>query len=125
MIQKLLLLMLAGGLGTLARFSLSEFVHRFDNSGFPSGTLVVNLLGCFIVGLIWALIEQKINVSQATRIIILIGFMGAFTTFSSYILETSQLMQNGEWLKAVLNFGLGNVGGFAALLLGISAVKAF
>jgi fluoride exporter len=118
MIHKLLLLAVAGSLGTLARYGLAGLVHRFDGASFPWGTLAVNVTGCFLVGLLAALFENRWPVSAQTRIILLVGFMGAFTTFSAYILETGELVRTAEWLRAGANIALQNGLGFAALLAG-------
>lgn len=120
MLHKLLWLALAGALGTLARYGLAGLVHRIDGISFPWGTLVVNLTGCFLAGLIWTLVEHRWPVSADTRVVIMIGFLGAFTTFSAFMLETGELARSGEWLYAVANIGLQNILGFAALFAGIS-----
>ena len=125
MLMKLLTLMVAGGLGTLARYGLSGLVHRLDGSSFPWGTVVVNLLGCFAIGILWGMIDLKGLFGSSTRVLILIGFMGAFTTFSSYVLETGQLVQAGQWFPAVGNLLLQNLGGFALFVLGLLAVRIF
>lgn len=118
MIQKLLWLAVAGGLGTLARYGLAGLVHRIDGASFPWGTAVVNVAGCFLVGLLAALFENRWPVSGETRLIVLVGFMGGFTTFSAYMLETSELVRSTEWLRAAANVGLQNILGFAALVAG-------
>lgn len=118
MLQKLLLLAAAGACGTVARYALAGWVHRLDGISFPWGTLVVNMVGCFVAGLLWTLFENRWPVSGQTRIVVLVGFMGAFTTFSAYILESGQLMQSSEWLRAGINVVAQNGLGFAALFLG-------
>ncbi len=123
MIQKLLLIGLAGAVGTLARYGLSGFVQRFAGGALPWGTLVVNVAGCFIAGLIWALIENRITVSGETKAIILIGFIGAFTTFSTFVLETGELMRDAEWFRAFGNFALQNIVGVLALFAGIAIAR--
>ncbi len=118
MTHKLILLALAGALGTLSRYGLAGFVHRFIGPSFPWGTLTVNIVGCFIAGLLWTLFESRWPVSGETRTIILVGFMGAFTTFSAMILETSELIRSAEWLYAAGNLSLQNGIGFAAIFAG-------
>lgn len=123
MIQKLLLLALAGALGTLARYGLTMFVHRFENLSFPWGTLVVNVVGCFVAGLVWTLFESKWPVSAETRTVVLVGFMGAFTTFSAFILETGELVRSSEWLFTAANIA-GQTGlGFVALIAGVGIAR--
>jgi len=118
MFQKLLCLALAGALGTLARYGLAGFVHRINGASFPWGTVTVNLVGCFLAGLLWALFENRGSLSDETRTLILVGFMGAFTTFSSLILESSELIRSAEWMSALANVALQNGVGFAALYAG-------
>ena len=120
MIHRLCLLALAGALGTLARYGLSGFVHRVNGMSFPWGTVAVNITGCFLAGLLWALFENRWTVSGEMRMIILVGFMGAFTTFSAMILETGELIRTAEWLHALMNVGMQNVIGFASLFIGMA-----
>ena len=118
MLQKLLLLAIAGALGTLARYGLSGLVHRSTSALFPWGTLAVNILGCFLAGMLWTLFESRWPVTSQTRTIVLVGFMGAFTTFSAYILETGAMVQSSQWQPALCNLALQNGLGFAALYAG-------
>jgi fluoride exporter len=121
MLQKLLLLALAGGAGTITRFGLTGLAHRIAGAGFPFGTLVVNIFGCFLSGFFWSLFEHRWPVTGNVRVIVLIGFMGAFTTYSTYILETGHLLRDAAWLHALGNILLQNILGFAALFLGLTA----
>lgn len=118
--QKIVLLMIAGSVGTLARYGLAGAVHRYAGASFPWGTLAVNLTGCFLAGLLWALFESRWPVHAETRTIVLVGFMGAFTTFSAFILETGELMRSAQWLYAAANLGLQNGLGCVALFLGMA-----
>lgn len=115
---KILLLAFVGGLGTLSRYFLSGFVHRMGGVGFPWGTLAVNLAGCFVFGAVWAMFEAKI-VSSEAKIIILAGFLGAFTTFSSFIFETGELIRNGQILFAGLNIFAQNFFGLIVFYTGL------
>ena len=118
MLTKLLWMGLAGACGTLLRFGLAGLVHRFTGPAFPWGTLIVNVVGCFVAGMLWVLFETRWPVSAQARTLVLIGFMGAFTTFSAYILETGALLRDAEWLRAAANVALHNGLGFAALIAG-------
>ena len=100
MTQKMLWLALAGALGTLARYGLAGFVHKINGASFPWGTLGVNLTGCFLAGLLWALFEHRWPASGEMRVLVLFGFMGAFTTFSAFIMETGELVRSSAWLHA-------------------------
>ena len=121
MIQKLLLIGLAGGLGSLARYGLCGLTQRWTGAAFPWGTVVVNTLGCFLFGLIWAIAGQRLALSAEARSIILIGFMGAFTTFSTFVSETGRLLAESQWLPAGGNILLQNALGIAVFFLGLAA----
>jgi fluoride exporter len=118
MAVKLLLLAVAGALGTLARYALGGFVQRLHDASFPWGTLAVNGLGCFLFGVVWTLGEERLVVSGETRIVLLVGFMGAFTTFSTYAFETSAMLRDTEWLLAAANVLSQNVLGVLCFFLG-------
>jgi CrcB protein len=118
--QKLFWLCLAGSAGTLARYFLSGLVQRLHPYEFPWGTLVVNSLGCFLFGLIWSWGEGRGLISVHARAIILVGFMGAFTTFSTFAFETSQLLHRHELLTAGANILLSNVLGIALVFAGLA-----
>ena len=120
---KLLWLFAAGGLGTLARFGLGGFVQRLCGSEFPFGTIVVNLVGCLLFGFVWTLADERLLISGETRFIILTGFMGAFTTFSTFAFETSGLLRDAEWWSAAGNVLGHNVLGVAGVILGMALGK--
>lgn len=98
-------------MGTVARYLLSGAVYRFAGSGFPYGTLIVNISGCFILGVLVALTDKKFILGPDARVLLMIGFCGAFTTFSTMIFETDSLVRNGQALRAFTNI-------FASVILG-------
>ncbi len=116
---KLILIALAGACGTLCRYWVSGAAYDLLGRDFPWGTWAVNILGCFLFGLVAILAEERGLVSAQTRLLILTGFMGAFTTFSTFIFESGGLLHDGQWLKLALNVGGQTLVGFAALYLGI------
>jgi CrcB protein len=118
MIQKIAWLALAGALGTLARYGLAGLVQRLSWGSFPWGTLVVNLVGCFLAGLLWGMFEKRGVVTALPRVVLLVGFLGAFTTFSTMILETSEMLRASELMYATANLTLQNGIGLAALVAG-------
>lgn len=120
MLAKLGLIAICGAAGALARFGLGGLVFRFYGGSFPLGTFVVNILGCFIFGLIWPLAEERLLISGEMRTIILVGFIGSFTTFSSLVFETGELLRDSEWGLALLNMGGQVVVGLLALFLGMA-----
>lgn len=101
--QKVLLIGLAGLIGTVGRYALSGVIARRFGETFPAGTLVVNIVGCFLAGLLFYLLQERNLVNPATRTVVMIGFLGGFTTFSSFGLQTFTLLRDGEFWFATLN----------------------
>ena len=120
MLQKLVLLAMAGGMGALARYGLSGFIQKISGMSFPWGTVIVNLTGCFLAGLLWSLFENRWNVSGETRTVVLVGFMGAFSTFSTFIFETGDLLRSAQWMYAAANLTIQNGIGLLALFTGMA-----
>lgn len=114
----LFLVALGGAVGATLRYLLSGLVSRYFETEFPVGTLGVNLLGCLAVGLLWEPLAHT-ALSPHARTFLLIGVLGAFTTFSTYGIESVNLMREGELRLALLNLFLSNVLGIALVLLGI------
>lgn len=121
--QKLALIAAAGAVGTLARYGLSSAVQAWAGPRFPWGTLAVNVLGCFLFGLVWALVEYRMGLDTQARLILLTGFMGAFTTFSTYGFETMRMVEDRQWLQVVANVVLQNGLGLASVLLAMGLVR--
>jgi fluoride exporter len=121
-IKTLSLLALAGACGTLARFGLQGLAQTLRLGAFPWGTLAVNSLGCFAMGVVWALGGERTVLSAGSRATLLVGFMGAFTTWSGYVFETTHLVRQAEWWLAAANIlgqhALGFLLFFAGLGLG-------
>jgi CrcB protein len=121
--QKILFLGLAGAFGTLARYWLTGAVQRLTVTEFPLGTAAVNILGCLLFGLLWAFFESRLSVAPQVRTIIFVGFFGAFTTFSSFMFENSQLLDNSEWLQVSFNLLFQNVIGITGIIAGLAIGK--
>jgi CrcB protein len=117
--MKLILLAAAGAAGTLARYFLGGLVQRLYGGSFPWGTFAVNMTGTFLFGLVWSLAEDRLVISGQARAVILVGFMGAFTTFSSLMFETGELMRDSQWALAFCNLALQNITGILFLFLGL------
>ena len=118
-------LAVAGAAGTLSRYGLSGFVQWLVGEKFPWGTLAVNIAGCFAFGLIWTLAEDRLVISGQTRTVILTGFMGAFTTFSTFGYETADLLKHAEWWQAGSNMLANIVCGILAVFLGFAVGRWF
>jgi CrcB protein len=122
--HKVLMLAVAGMCGTLARYWLSGAVYGIMGREFPWGTAAVNLLGCLLFGLVWVMADERHLLGPEMRLVILVGFMGAFTTFSSLIFETSELMRGAQWTYAALNLVGQNILGFVAFAIGATIGRA-
>lgn len=110
---------IGGFLGALARYGLSGMVHRFGaTSGFPYGTLVVNLLGCLLIGMLAGLVEGRQMFAPEFRLFALIGVLGGFTTFSTFGYENFMLLRDAEYLRLAANIGIHVVAGLALVWLG-------
>jgi len=118
MLQKMLVLGLAGALGTLGRHGMSVVVQKSCGTEFPLGTLAVNVVGCVLFGMVWSLAEIKYPMSPQLRMAIFVGFFGAFTTFSSFINESTMLLDDSQWIWGGCNFILQNAIGLMGLMSG-------
>ena len=121
--SKLFLIGLAGFIGTLGRYWMSGVVAKRYGETFPAGTLVVNLVGCFLVGLLFYLLEERFLVNQTARTAVLIGLLGGFTTFSSFGLQTFTLLQDREFGFAFLNLSASNLGGLLLVWAGYTLAR--
>lgn len=119
-----LLVMLGGGVGALSRYGASLLAVKLFGSRFPWGTLVVNLVGCFLIGLAFALAERGSGImSPSMRLFFVTGYLGGLTTFSTYALETTNAMGVQNSMLAVINIAANNLLGLAFVLLGMWMVK--
>jgi len=102
--NQVLAVALGGAFGAVIRFLVSSGIYQWLGRGFPYGTLVVNIIGSFMLGLLTeSLMQQRITITFEYRAAILVGFIGAFTTFSTFSLETFYLLEQGQLTKAALN----------------------
>jgi CrcB protein len=122
---KLLVIALGGAVGAVLRYAVGGWVHRLlDDTSFPVGTLAVNVLGCFLIGIAGAALAGPWLVREEWRAAVLIGLLGAFTTFSTFGWETFELMNDGQLGRAGLNVALGNVLGLAGVWIGYRLTEA-
>lgn len=126
MLLKVLLVAVAGGLGALSRWGLAAVAGRWGGAGagFPWGTATVNVVGCLLFGMIWAALNRRMEVRPEVQLILLTGFMGAFTTFSTYAFETVALWRDGAHGIAMASFLAQNALGILAILLGMVVGRA-
>ena len=111
-------------LGGIARYALSGLVHRWAGAGFPWGTLAVNVAGCFLIGGVLHLVEDRTLLGPDARLFVAVGLLGGFTTFSAFGWETFELLRGGQLGLALLNVGGNVAAGLTAVWLGRAALRA-
>jgi len=115
---KLILIAVVGAVGTLCRYWVSGLTYQVMGSEFAYGTLAVNVFGCLLFGVVWTLSDERMAISALARTVILVGFMGAFTTFSTFAFETMNYVKDGQLTLAFMNMTTNCVLGFGAIVIG-------
>ena len=124
MMVKILFVGIGGFLGSIARYWASGMVHRvLDKSWFPVGTLAVNVIGCLLIGFLGGLAEKSQFFTPELRLMVFIGFLGGFTTFSTFGFEIITFARDGEIINALTNLVLHIVLGIGAVWLGFVLSK--
>ena len=115
-----LLIFIGAGFGGVLRYWISMSMYGLFGRQFPYGTLVVNVSGCFLMGLLFVLLVERLNgVGPFLRSLLLIGLLGGYTTFSSFSIETLSLFESGAWFSAILNVVFSIIFCLAATWLGV------
>ena len=109
-------------LGGISRYLLSLYIQQKFSSSFPFGTLVVNIIGCFLIGIILGLTDKG-NLTQEWRLFFATGIIGGFTTFSAFSGETINMLQDGQLWYAILYIAVSLIVGLIATFIGISIIK--
>lgn len=122
--NEILVISLGAILGANARWVISRYAARILGPVFPYGTLVINVSGSFVVGffMIWA--TERVLLDPRWRLLVIVGFCGAFTTFSSFAFETIAYFEQGQWLLMSANFLSNNILCLAAVLAGMALARA-
>lgn len=121
---KYLMVGIGGFIGAIARFWLGSYIGGRMGTRFPYGTFVINISGSFLIGLILTVLSERAHLSPNWRYLVPIGFLGAYTTFSTFEYETLRTIQDGQFLIASLNIGLSVLLGFAAVWGGVVVGRA-
>ncbi len=114
-----------GAAGALMRFWTSNVVYQWFGRGFPFGTLAVNVLGSFLMGLLFILLVERVTLAAEWRAALLVGFLGAFTTFSTFSIETLNLIEQADYVKAGLNIGISVIACMGAVWVGVILGRQF
>lgn len=124
-LRPILLAGLGGFIGSAGRYLIGGWAHRLmPFTTFPVGTLVVNVSGCFLIGLLGGLIESRQMFGPDLRVFLLIGVLGGFTTFSSFAYETLALTRDAEFARALLNIAAQMLLGLGAAWLGLAWARS-
>lgn len=115
--HKLLIIALGGAIGAVSRFLMSETVFKLTGNAYPLGTMLVNLTGCFLIGLLWG-VFNTFEIDNNLKPLIFTGFLGAFTTFSTFALENFYLIRNGEIQILTWNILISNIAGIVLVFAG-------
>ena len=119
MLKNLLFVAMGGALGAMLRYAVSSGIYAWFGRSFPYGTLVVNVAGSFAIGLLSILLVEKFNIPQEWRLALVVGVLGALTTFSTFSWDTLDLMQQGLLQRALLNVLLNVVLCIGAAWMGV------
>jgi CrcB protein len=122
--ERFLWICLAGALGTGSRYLIGLWAVQRLGTSFPYGTWMVNVTGCFLIGLVAQTALTLSNFPPTLRLALTTGFLGGLTTYSSFAYETTKLAQQGSFGAALLNFASTTLAGFAAVVLGSAAARA-
>lgn len=114
---------IGGFTGAIARYALGLWIGQRWGRSFPLGTFAINVSGSFLIGFLMPLLTERLIVNPQWRLLLVVGFLGAYTTFSTFEYETGALFKDGEWLFAAMNVILSVVLGFVALKLGEMLAK--
>ena len=117
--SELVIVAVGGALGAVSRYLIGLLAIGRWGALFPYGTMIANFVGCFVIGFFMTLVLERLEISPYWRLLVVTGFCGGLTTFSSFSYESLRLLQSGEFLSATLNIGCNLIAGFGLTLLGM------
>ncbi|MEC7837793.1 MAG: fluoride efflux transporter CrcB [Chloroflexota bacterium] len=125
MLIKIIMILTGGAIGALTRYTIGSQIDKNLNINFPIGIFIVNLIGCFFIGFIISLLENKLLLSENIKVFLIIGFLGSLTTFSTFALDNYNLLNQKSLFLLFLNLFLTNFFGLLMVFLGIKTIKIF
>ena len=123
MIKNFLIVGLGGGAGSMLRYAVQKNFHTRSIATFPTGTLLVNITGCFLIGILWGLVSRSLTWNEEMKLLLMTGFCGGFTTFSAFTLEGIGLLKENKTALFIIYLTASVVGGLLATFIGIRIAK--
>ena len=123
MIKNLLIVGLGGAAGSMVRYAVQKVFQVQTAAPFPTGTLLVNITGCFLIGILWSLVSRSLTWNEEMKLLLMTGFCGGFTTFSAFTLEGIGLLKENRTVLFVIYLSASVLGGLLATFIGIRIVK--
>ena len=123
MIKNLLIVGLGGGAGSILRYAVHKFFQPQSIATFPTGTLLVNIAGCFLIGILWSIASRSLIWNEEMKLLLMTGFCGGFTTFSAFTLEGIGLLKENKTTLFFIYSTASVVGGLLATFIGIRIAK--
>jgi len=123
MVKNFLIVGLGGAVGSMLRYAIQKIFQVQSVAAFPTGTLLVNIAGCFIIGILWSLVSRTLTWNEEMKLLLMTGFCGGFTTFSAFTLEGIGLLKENKTALFFIYLTASVIGGLLATLIGIRIVK--
>lgn len=123
MIKNFLIVGLGGAAGSILRYAVQKFFQSQSAAAFPTGTLLVNIAGCFLIGILWTMVSRSLTWNEEMKLLLMTGFCGGFTTFSAFTLEGIGLLKENKTALFFIYLTASVVGGLLATFIGIRIAK--